>query len=42
MQNTNVELDGWHESVTITREGKIVAVVIFENGTVSFKVAEAK
>lgn len=41
MQNTNVDLTGYHESVTIFRDGQIVAVVIFENKTVSFKTADA-
>jgi hypothetical protein len=40
MQNINVDLNGYNESVTIFRDGVIVAVVIFENRTVSFKVAE--
>jgi hypothetical protein len=37
MENTNIDLKGWHESVTIFRDGQIVAIVKFENGTISLQ-----
>lgn len=40
--NTNVDIAGSIASVTIFRDGKIVGVVLVDNGTISFKVAEAK
>ena len=37
MENVNVDLDGPRETLTIWREGKVVAVVTFDHHTVTFE-----
>jgi len=42
MDNTNVDIVSSIASVTIHRDGKVIGVVLFDSGTISFKVAEAR